>query len=251
MKLIQLTDCHLAEPDALRKGLDSRASFRAALADIATRHSDAALVAMTGDLSQDGEPADYDEIQALLEAFPLPVALTVGNHDDRAAFAEVFPQHMTDGFAQGVHDLPRGRALVLDTHMEGRHSGELCEARLAWLEAELAAHDQPHFIFMHHNPIPTYLTTLDPIMLREPQRLTALIQRYPGRVAHIFHGHTHLPMSGALAGVPVSCPRGTAHAGFPNYGENRLLPHADLPPSYNVIFVEEHVTTVMMVEYGL
>ncbi|MEM8699999.1 MAG: phosphodiesterase [Pseudomonadota bacterium] len=252
MKLIQLTDCHLRARGERVAGRDPGESLRAALDDILHRHGDAEMIVITGDLSDDGSVASYDTLRQILAPVQIPVGLLLGNHDNRASFAKVFPERQTDhGFVQGGYPLSQGQAIFLDTMDESGHGGRLCAERLDWFEAELASGPGPFWVFMHHNPVPCHLAPLDRIMLQEPAGFQAAVARHRERIAHIFHGHLHLPMSGALHGVPVSCIRGTAHAGFPNYGEDWLLPHSDLPEAYAVIIAEGPATSVMMVEFGL
>ncbi|MEM9045989.1 MAG: metallophosphoesterase [Pseudomonadota bacterium] len=251
MKIIQVTDLHLRTAETTGSFKDPLGSFKAALADIAWRHPDADLLVLTGDLTEHGEEACYRLLREELEGFPLPAALLIGNHDHRGRFATVFPEHIDHlGFVQGSHDLPIGRALFVDTAEPEGHYGVICEARLGCLEQELSGSGGPFWIFMHHNPIPSHLRLIDRIMLREREHFRDLIRRYREKIAYIFHGHLHLPMSGSLAGVPVHCPRGTSHAGYPNYGGDRLLPMSGLPTSYSVIISDGVETTVMMVEYG-
>lgn len=251
MKLIQLTDIHLTQRGRLLGGRDPVANFQRALHEVLVKHGDAALIAITGDLSDRGELADYLWLRDQLAGVPIPVALMIGNHDNREAFAQVFPDRCDPaGFVQGACDLGAARALFLDTVDPGSHAGVLCDLRLAWLEDELAAHPGPFLIFMHHNPVPTHIGPLDRVMLQDVPGFAAVIARHRDRVAHIFHGHCHLPMSGALVGVPVSSGRGTNHAGYPSFGEAELMALSDLPESYNVVFVGPLTTTVMMVEFG-
>ncbi|MEL6476064.1 MAG: phosphodiesterase [Pseudomonadota bacterium] len=252
MKLIQITDIHLRQNGELVSGRDPFISLQAARDDILRRHSDADLIVITGDLADDGSAGSYALLRETMAPLRTPLALLLGNHDNRERFLQVFPERRGEGgFVHGMHEVSNGRALFLDTLDEGAHGGRLCSKRLSWFEAQLAAGDGPYWVFMHHNPVPSHLALLDRIMLQDREAFWAIIARYRERIAHIFHGHLHLPMSGALHGVPVSCVRGTAHAGFPNYGEDRLLPHSDLPESYAVIISDGPATTVMMVEYGL
>ncbi|MEM8792323.1 MAG: metallophosphoesterase [Pseudomonadota bacterium] len=251
MKIIQVTDLHLGAERPKPGDPDPMLSFDLALDDIAMRHSDADLLVLTGDLSEHGETECYEAIRTRMTSVRSPYALLIGNHDDRGNFARIFPEHLDElGFVQGARDLPIGRAIFLDTHQPGHHYGTLCETRLAWLRRELSAHPGPFWIFMHHNPIPTHLPLIDRIMLNDRANFANLIEEFAQKIAYIFHGHLHLPMSGALAGVPVHCPRGTSTAGYPNYGEDSLLPASGLPSSYSVIISDGRETTVMMVEYG-
>ncbi|MEM1276598.1 MAG: metallophosphoesterase [Pseudomonadota bacterium] len=251
MKIIQVTDLHLRTDQMKGASQDPMGSFKRALADISKRHSEADLMVLTGDLTEHGEAVCYQMLRRVLEEVEIPTALLIGNHDDRMQFSYVFPEAIDgEGFVQGARDLPLGRALFVDTSEPGCHYGTLCDLRLAWLEAELSATAGPFWIFMHHNPIPTHLKLIDRIMLQDRDGFRELIKRFRTKIAYIFHGHLHLPMSGSLAGVPVHCPRGTSHAGYPNYGDDRLLPMSGLPASYSVIISDGIETTVMMVEYA-
>jgi len=69
------------------------------------------------------------------------VFMIPGNHDARDAMRAAFPEHRylpADGFLQyTVEGLPV-RLIALDTLVEGKGHGELCDERLDWLEARLA-----------------------------------------------------------------------------------------------------------------
>lgn len=256
MKLIHLTDTHLLPPGTALGFGEPDLLLDTALADIAARHGDADLVVLTGDLVHDGGVPLYRALAEKLDRLGLPVALTIGNHDDRAAFAEVFPDAMDrDGHAQTVRRIGSDTCLILDTHEPGTHSGRLCPARLDWLEEALTRSVRDLagriWIFLHHNPIRTHLPMIDRIMLEPSERFQTLIAQHADRIAHIFHGHTHLPMTGALHGVPVTGSRGLVLAGYPNYGIEALLPHQDLPAAYSVIHADAVETTVMAVEFGI
>lgn len=251
MKLIQLTDIHLTAPGELVAGRDPRANLEAALAEIETLHADAELVVLTGDLCEHASEEAYGWLRDRLARLSLPTALMIGNHDDRALFLSVFPEHVDrDGHVQTVHRLSRGTALCLDTVEPGENRGRLGPERLAWLEARLDECEGPAWIFLHHNPIPTHIASLDRIMLTDHAEFARLVAARRERVAHIFHGHCHLPMAGSLAGVPVTSGRGTNQAGYPYFGFDELFALSDLPEAYSVIIADGAAVTVMMVEFG-
>ncbi|MEL6211502.1 MAG: metallophosphoesterase, partial [Pseudomonadota bacterium] len=60
MKILHLTDIHLTTPGESISGCDPNANFEAALAHALSLHADAALMVITGDLSDWGEQADYE-----------------------------------------------------------------------------------------------------------------------------------------------------------------------------------------------
>lgn len=250
MKLIQLTDIHLTTPGETIGGRDPNANFRKALDHALSNHPDAEAVIITGDLSDWGEAPDYLRLKNILADIDTPVHLCIGNHDDRSAFLSVFPELADEnGFVQQAIPLSGGTALLLDSWGPETHAGHFCETRAKWVNQQLHG-DGPFWIFMHHNPIPTHIAPVDQIMLLDADRLGAAIAPYREKIAHLFFGHCHLPLTGSFHGIPVSAPRGTNHAGWPNYGETKLLTASDLPEAYSVIITDGPTVTVSMVEYG-
>lgn len=250
MKLIQLTDIHLTTPGQTIAGRDPNANFERALTHALANHPDAEALVITGDLSDWGDLDDYRRLGARIDALPLPVHLCIGNHDERAVFADVFPERLSEGFVQGTVPLSMGTGVLLDTWGPATHAGHFCEARAGWLDRVLGAGPGPFWLFMHHNPAPTHIAPMDQIMLLDAERFGAVVARHRAKIAHIFHGHCHLPLSGSFHGVPTSAPRGTNHAGWPNFAEPEMLSGSDLPEAYAVILATETAVTVHMVEYG-
>ena len=250
MKLLHLTDIHLTPPPGTIARRDPVANLDRALDHALTHHTDAAAIFVTGDLSDWGDDEDYARLRTRIADVPLPVHLAIGNHDERAVFLDHFPHLGTDGFVQYRVDLPDHVALVLDTWEDGTHAGSFCEARAAWLDARLAEADAPVLLFLHHNPVPIGIAPMDRIMLLDADRLGEVLDRHPGRVRHIFHGHCHLPLSGTFRGVPFSAPRGTNHAAWPDFGHGGFLAGSDLPEAYAVALVGARDVMVHMVEYG-
>ncbi|SEK23356.1 phosphodiesterase [Pacificibacter marinus] len=251
MKLLQITDIHLTALGKTIGGRDPNANFAKALNHAITHHPDAEALIITGDLSDWGDAADYERLKAYLGEVALPVHLCIGNHDDRQTFLQVFPEtEGSDGFVQSVIPLSLGHGILLDTWGQDTHAGQFCEKRAAWLEQTLDTLEGPVWIFMHHNPVPIEIAPMDEIMLLDADRFAATVAPHAGKIRHIFHGHCHMHLSGSLHGIPFSAPRGTNHAGWPDFAATKLLSGADLTESYSVIFASETTTMVHMVEYG-
>ena len=98
---------------------------------------------VTGDLVDQGDPQQYEHLKTLLAPLELPCFLMVGNHDDRAALRAAFPDraelHSGGEFVQYAFDAGALRVIALDSLVPGESGGTLCDARLAWLEAQLDA----------------------------------------------------------------------------------------------------------------
>lgn len=199
--IAQLTDVHLGfDPDIPDEPNAQR--LAAVLATVRNLHPD--LVFVTGDLTQGGRVRDYRRLADALATLPQPVHLTVGNHDRRTAFAEVFPDApMADGFVQFVLEHPGLRCIVLDTLEEGRHGGAFCEVRAAWLSARLAESDRPTLILLHHPPVAVGIAWMDPDPAADwIVRLHATLAPH-GHVVGLVAGHLHGANVTGWHGIPV------------------------------------------------
>lgn len=218
MKIIQISDLHLKAPGERLYGEDPLAHLRECLADIERHHADANLLVLSGDLADEGTRPAYQALHDALEDCTLPWRAMMGNHDLRAPFLDVFPEHpAVDGFLQSAYRHADGLCLFLDTLDEGHVEGRLCERRLAWLAAQLAnAGDLPVHVFCHHPPFAIGMPALDRCRLGEPDALHALCA---GRVRHIFAGHVHRPVAGSWRGIPFSAVKGTHHQSALQFSE--------------------------------
>lgn len=251
MKLLQITDIHLTKPGNTISGREPNENFQLALQHALANHPDAEAIFITGDLSDWGDKDDYLRLKETVATLSMPVHLCIGNHDERDVFLSVFPELADEqGFVQKAVPLSEGTALILDTWGPKSHAGFFCEQRQAWLEAELSKSTGPVYLFMHHNPVPIGIAPMDKIMLQDAGPFGQIIARHADKIRHIFHGHCHLPLSGSLHGVPFSAPRGTNHAGWPDFGNLSNLASSDLPQSYGVALCSQASVMIHMVEYG-
>ena len=110
MTFIHLTDTHLVGKGLLY-GQDPAERLRAAVASINTEHADAAVVILTGGITNWGDPAAYTTFVRAIDDLNIPIHLIVGNHNDTPALVEAFPiiPHGTNGFAQTALKTDIGR----------------------------------------------------------------------------------------------------------------------------------------------
>ncbi len=220
MILLHLSDLHVrpSGKPAYRVVEASHLAERALRAVRAFRPLPDAVV-ISGDLTDNGLEAEYRELRRLLRRYlvGLKVYLIPGNHDRRenfrAALAE-FPGVTADpSFVQYVVDDLPVRLVMLDSVVPGAGHGELCAARLAWLDARLAeAPERPTFVVLHHPPMLSGLPTYDSINLHTTPQLGAVLARHP-QVERILCGHHHRSMTGRLGNVIVSAAPSVAHHG--------------------------------------
>ena len=211
MILAHLTDLHVRPPGlpAYRVVETTMLAERALRAVAALRPRPDAVV-ISGDLTDCGLPAEYALLNRLLRRHlaDFPVYVIPGNHDRRENLRVGLSSWPGVGahpdFIQyAVDDLPL-RLVMMDSVAAGHGHGELCGARLEWLERTLAsAPDRPTVLVLHHPPILCGLSLADAISLHNPERLRAVLARHR-QVERILCGHHHRPIVGRL-GEAIVC----------------------------------------------
>jgi 3',5'-cyclic-AMP phosphodiesterase len=214
--LAQISDLHLKADGQLSYGVfDAATMLRACVTQLLSQKQRPDAVAITGDLTDLGLPAQYALLRELIAPLEMPVYLIPGNHDRRDAMRAAFPDHAylrqshdRICYAIDVHVL---RIVALDTLVEGQSGGNLDEASLAWLDRTLAAAPgHATVVLMHHPPFATYIGHLDRFGLRSAAPLATVIERHP-QVHAILCGHVHRPIQARFAGTVASTAPSVAH----------------------------------------
>ena len=241
-KLLVISDPHITPAGQTIIGLDTLARFRATLDHALRAHADAAALILLGDLTHHGDAASYARLRDALSACPVPVIPLLGNHDRRAAFCAAFPAAPVtpDGHVQTSLALPGHRLITLDTldgppYPQGHHGGWLCDARLAWLDAELAATGLPVLVCAHHPPFETGIVGMDAIRLRNADALMSRLRAH-GR-AYLLCGHLHRTVSGVADGVPWTIFKSSGHQGPLDLVTPDSTLSIDEPPAYGVVLL--------------
>ena len=218
-KLIIFTDLHMVPEGTTIIGLDPGKRLAAGIDHVNRYHADADQVIVTGDLAHRADRASYERLKRELDKLTPPLAITIGNHDRRETFLDVFPETVTDenGFVQRVIDFDDCRVVLLDTlfappyDYPNSHAGLLCDLRMEWLDRQLeTAGDRPVLLFMHHPPHATGFSGMDQIRLINEVEFYDLVKKR-GNVLHIFAGHVHRTISGSSRGIPFSVFKSPVH----------------------------------------
>ena len=251
--LVVLSDIHVMPPGAGRLGIDTRARLRAVLAEIERRFPHAGLVALAGDLSDDGLVEDYEFLAEALEGFSLPWAATLGNHDNRDAFLQIFPDLAgPGGFVQSVHDLGPVRVVLLDTLEQrppertgsgrwGQAAGRLCDQRLDWLDAVLRGHGGPVVLVQHHPVWPVGIK-MDRYALEDPERLVQRLGSHD--VRQVIAGHIHMPTTVTRQGLTCTTIAGSYTSSFETFGTCTGKARRAFPAQAAVVLCAAEAVTV-------
>lgn len=168
------------------------AKLERTIADIVAMDPKPRNVIALGDLAYlKGKPAEYallKEIVAPLETAGIRLTMTMGNHDRRKRFAEVFPEMaaaslMDDRYVYVV-ETPRADIILMDSLQEdpdpekGIVPGALTVEEKEWLKAKLSTYtDKPVFVTAHH---PIGETGIRDILVNSPT------------CSGYIHGHDHV-----------------------------------------------------------
>jgi 3',5'-cyclic AMP phosphodiesterase CpdA len=201
--VVQLSDLHLgSNPEEV----DPAASLRAAVEAVLALPDRPDAVLVTGDLSDDGSERSYERAAELLAPLRLPTHVLAGNHDDRANLRKVFG--LPGVGAEPINysaDLGPLRLVALDSTVPGEDGGQLSDATLGWLDAELALEPaRPTVLALHHPPLVTALPPFDGICLSAAERagLAEVLKRHP-QVRRVLCGHIHRTIVAELGGRAV------------------------------------------------
>jgi len=204
-RIIQITDTHIgADGGFLFNGTDTLASLKRILdAILSSERPDAVLV--TGDLVHDPVATAYLLLMEQLQRLGVPVFCLPGNHDDPLIMEQV----MNDDNVSTCKIVAVNQWVVLmvNSYLDGTHSGRLDESEIQWLQKQLRAFDgHPVLIALHHHPVPVNSPWMDAMMLENPQPLMRLLHS-SADIRAVIWGHIHQNFETLREGVHLwGCP---------------------------------------------
>jgi 3',5'-cyclic AMP phosphodiesterase CpdA len=199
MLLAHISDLHL-------DGSEHAASrARRVFAFLAAMRTPVDALLVTGDLTDHGTEAEYEEVRTLVDGFTRPLLLCPGNHDVRGSYRKVLlNEPASDEPINRLHDLPGARVVMCDSVVPGRDAGRLADDTLDWLAGALTATPAmtPVLVAMHHPPLRLHSHFIDEIRQFDGERLAELLDKHPQVVA-VLCGHAHTPAATTFAGRPL------------------------------------------------
>lgn len=187
--LVQLSDSHLfANADRKLLGMRTLESLNKVIERVLAEQPRIDLLIASGDLSQDGSLESYQAFRQASGQIPAPARWFPGNHDEVPAMTEAARQ---SDFLAPIVDLGHWRITLLDSSVPGSVPGYLQDQQLQLLAQSLSeAPECHHLVCLHHNPVAIGCAWMDPIGLRNPDALFAVLDRFP-QVRAVLWGHVH------------------------------------------------------------
>ncbi|MBO9591019.1 metallophosphoesterase [Devosia sp.] len=202
LKFLVLSDLHVMPEGELSVTLDTGARFEQAVEAITARYGNADFCVLAGDLADLGQPAAYERLKAIIDRIPIPVHITLGNHDDRNSFLEVFgASHIAaTGKVDKAFDIKGYRIILLDSSEPGRVDGVLTASQIDWLKSRLdEAADRPVIVILHHNANALHIES-DDIRILEPGAFIDALKTHPD-IRQVIAGHVHLTSTATWHGI--------------------------------------------------
>ena len=249
LNFVVLSDLHVMPPGELSDTLDTGARLEQAVEAVIARYGKADFCILAGDLADTGDPAAYRRLQSIIARLPIPVHITLGNHDNRAAFLSIFGNQFIaeTGKVDKVIDIKGYRIVLLDSSEPGRVDGVLTATQIAWLHARLAeAMDRPVIVVLHHNANALHIES-DNIRILEPDAFISALKTHPD-IRQVIAGHVHLTSTATWRGLPFTTLSGN------HYSCSVDQPHVPMrrltgPGQMAFIIADADSTTVLFDDY--
>jgi 3',5'-cyclic AMP phosphodiesterase CpdA len=209
MLIAQISDIHIAGWEKKTYNIAPMAENLASSVDhINQLNPTPDVVIVTGDITMGGLAEEVERAAKILNRLKMPFYVVPGNHDERSSLWSVFGGNacpsMPDGFISFVIDDYDVRLIGMDSTVLGKHGGEICEKRAAWLDARLAEEtEKPTAIFMHHPPVKCGVLETDVDGFAGVDRLVAVVEKYTN-IERLICGHIHLQVNVRWHGTVVS-----------------------------------------------
>jgi 3',5'-cyclic AMP phosphodiesterase CpdA len=251
LKFIVMSDLHLVPEGQLSMTLDTTARLEQAIDAVISRHGDADFCLLAGDLADLGEAAAYERLKAVIARLPIPVHITLGNHDHRPTFLQVFGPELAveTGKVDKVIDHKGYRVILLDSSEPGRVDGVLEQAQMDWLRKRLSeAMDRPVIVVLHHNANALHIES-DTIRILQPEALLATLKTHPD-IRQILAGHVHLTSTAMWHGLPFTTLAGGHYSvGFAVDQPGAYFPRLVGPGQMAVVMGTSDKTTVLFEDF--
>ncbi|WP_427162507.1 phosphodiesterase [Aliinostoc sp. HNIBRCY26] len=226
ISVAQVTDLHLlATENCQLQGIQTTESLQAVIQRLQELREELDLVLLTGDLSEDGTPQSYENLQYQLNTLKIPTYWLPGDHDCAIAMDKILNQGMLSrrkSFQRGGWNF-----ILLDSSLPEHWYGYLSSTTLEWLNSELQIlGNYPTLVALHHPPFPVNSVWLDASGLQNPEELFAVLDRYP-QVKLVLFGHIHQEFQHQrhqvdYFGTPSTCFQ--FHSQSPSFAINQDFP---------------------------
>ncbi|CCN35553.1 cyclic 3',5'-adenosine monophosphate phosphodiesterase [Vibrio nigripulchritudo ATCC 27043] len=203
IKLLQITDTHLFEPeDGCLLSVNTFESFKAVVNAIRSNEIEFDAILATGDISQDHTAVSYQRFEDGIALLKKPCFWLPGNHDFKPEMHSILPSTQIQT-TQHVVLNDKWQIILLDSQVEGVPHGRLSEEQLALLDAKLSEYpNHKTVVLLHHHPVLVGSHWLDQHSLKDADAFWSILSKYD-KVEAVLCGHVHQDFDVIYQGVRV------------------------------------------------
>lgn len=206
-QILILSDSHLfGSREQELFGVNTHDALERLSAHIRTLNQSIDLVVASGDLSEDGQPAAYEDFHSLTQGLGTSMVWMKGNHDQ---FDNV-PDDLASKYIHQETHLDSWSLIFLDTAVKGKDEGLLGARELSRLEGFLERNRNKYvLIFMHHPPLAIGSDFIDELALQNKQVFWDLVTGFDN-IKGIICGHVHQAFDLEFNGIRILSTPSTA-----------------------------------------
>ena len=227
MRFAHLSDLHLSQIPVEGVLPNADAIVEDIVRDVCRIRESLDFVVVSGDMTDDGDPASFQRFETLFETIGLPVFVVPGNHDGPAEYyryRDASMQFADWDITNRVVDLSGLRLIGIDTCIESETTGRIDAAALSLVQQEIVRQGSgPLIIVMHHPLFSPGMRDFDAVARLEGSDQMLEIVRRSGAPQIILAGHVHRPYLGNRHGAACFV------TGSPTSAHTSELPFGDSP----------------------
>ncbi len=202
LRILHLSDTHLRGDGGLHYGLVDTLTALDRVLERAATLAAVDVIALSGDLSDDGSTASYQLLAGRIEPWAAErgasVVYAMGNHDLPDGFEEVL------GERERVVERDGFRVVSVDTSVAGAGYGRVAGERLERLRDVLASpSEHGTVVVLHHPPVPPSTGLFETLRLVDPEPLLDVCTAADVRLILAGHYHHALITAAGPRGIPV------------------------------------------------
>jgi Icc protein len=227
MRFVHLSDLHLSQIPVAGVLPNADAIVKDIVHDVCRIRESLDFVVVSGDMTDDADPASFQRFETLFGTIGLPVFIVPGNHDGPAGYyryRDLSKQFAAWDITKRIVDMSGLRLIGIDTCIEGETTGQIDADALHLVQQEIVQQgSNPLIIVMHHPLISPGMRDFDAVARLEGSDQLLEIVRHAGVPQIILAGHVHRPYMGSRHGAACFV------TGSPTSAHTSELPFGDSP----------------------
>ena len=236
INIIQITDLHLyADKNTTAHKINTFDSAQLVLQTIQNNEKYLDMLILTGDLSDDGSVASYENLKYLLRNFDCPIYLMPGNHDSLEKIKSI--SNINNLHNQNYKDMGKWGIFMFNTKKDDSPNGILHTNELTYFD-KIMDSKQNNFllVMLHHHPVLIGSESMDQMIIENSSELLNRITN--NKIKGVAWGHIHNEISINYNGAHLFSTPSTCYQAKPK--SKKFTIDTSQSPGYRVIRLNDN-----------